>query len=111
MCKKGGTGQPRDSDTNVEPVREAVKRSPQNSIGFEVLTAVVMKSSVFRDVIPCSSLKVNRHFRGTCRLHLQGERICQARNRCEAGSKQNILNLRNTSAIHFRIFCLIISYL
>jgi hypothetical protein len=26
---------------------------------------------------PCSQLKVNQHFRGTCRLHLQGQKISQ----------------------------------
>jgi hypothetical protein len=31
-------------------------------VGFEVLTAVVMKSSIFWDVSPCSPLKVNRRF-------------------------------------------------
>jgi hypothetical protein len=40
----------------------------------------VMKSSVFCDITPCSPLKVNQRFGGTCRLHLQGRRICQARN-------------------------------
>jgi hypothetical protein len=29
-------------------------------VGFEVLTPVVMKSSVFWDITPCSPLKVNR---------------------------------------------------
>jgi hypothetical protein len=29
------------------------------NVGFEVLTAVVMKSSIFWDVMPCSPLKVN----------------------------------------------------
>jgi hypothetical protein len=33
----------------------------------EVLTAVVMKSSLFWDITPCSPLKVNRHFRRTRR--------------------------------------------
>jgi hypothetical protein len=31
-------------------------------VGFEVLTAVVMNSSVFWDIMPCSPLKVNRRF-------------------------------------------------
>jgi hypothetical protein len=53
---------------------------------FEVLTAVVMKSSVLCARTPCSPLKVNRHFGGTCRLHLQGRRIGQPRNQREAGS-------------------------
>jgi hypothetical protein len=41
-------------------------------VGFEVLTPVVMKSSIFWDIKPCSPLKVNRRFGGTYRLHLQG---------------------------------------
>jgi hypothetical protein len=48
-------------------------------VGFEVLTAVVMKSSNFWDITPCSPLKVNRRFGGTCLLHVQGQRIRQAR--------------------------------
>jgi hypothetical protein len=44
-------------------------------VGFAVLTAVVMNSSIFWDITPCRLLKVNRHFRGTCHLHLQGRRI------------------------------------
>jgi hypothetical protein len=40
-------------------------------VGFEVLTAVVMKSSIFWDITPCSPLKVNQRFGGTYRLHLQ----------------------------------------
>jgi hypothetical protein len=41
-------------------------------VGFEVLTAVVMKSSVFwnTSTTPCSLLKVNGRFPGTCRPHL-----------------------------------------
>jgi hypothetical protein len=30
------------------------------------------KSSIFWDITPCSPLRVNRRFRGICRLHLQG---------------------------------------
>jgi hypothetical protein len=41
---------------------------------FEVLTAVVMKNSVFWEIAPCSPLKVNRRF-GRC----QGRRVSQAR--------------------------------
>jgi hypothetical protein len=47
-------------------------------IEFEVLTAMVMKSSIFWDITPCSPLKVNC-FRETCHLQLQGWRISQAR--------------------------------
>jgi hypothetical protein len=34
-------------------------------VGFEVLTAVVMKNTIFWDITPCSPLKVNRRFGGT----------------------------------------------
>jgi hypothetical protein len=53
-------------------------------VGFEVLTAVVMKNTIFMDITPCSPLKVNRRFGGTYRLHLQGRRISRARNQLES---------------------------
>jgi hypothetical protein len=53
-------------------------------VGFEVLTAVVMKYSILWDIILCSSLKVSLHFGGTCRLHLQVQKISQARNKDES---------------------------
>jgi hypothetical protein len=43
-------------------------------VGFEVFTAVVMKSIIFWVITLCSLLSVNRRFRGTSRLHLQGQR-------------------------------------
>jgi hypothetical protein len=49
-------------------------------VGFEVLTVVVMKSTIFWDTMPCSALKINGRFGGTYRLHLQGRRISPARN-------------------------------
>jgi hypothetical protein len=39
-------------------------------VGLEVLTAVVMSSTISWDVTPYSPLKVNRHFGATYRLHL-----------------------------------------
>jgi hypothetical protein len=42
-------------------------------VGFEVFTAVVMKSTIFWDVTPCCLLSCNRRFGGTYRLHLQGQ--------------------------------------
>jgi hypothetical protein len=39
------------------------------------------------DITPCGPLKVNRRFRGTRSLHLQGRRISQAKNQREEGSK------------------------
>jgi hypothetical protein len=47
------------------------------NVGFDVLTAVVMKSSIFWDITPCNPLRINRRFGGTCRLHIQG-RMWQA---------------------------------
>jgi hypothetical protein len=48
-------------------------------VGFEVLTAVVMKSNIFWDITPCSLLKVNRRFGGTHHLHLQGQKMNRAK--------------------------------
>jgi hypothetical protein len=56
---------------------------------FEVLTAVVMKSSIFWNITPRSPLEVIRSFRGTCRLHLQGRRISQAKTSLKEDSKQS----------------------
>jgi hypothetical protein len=53
---------------------------------FEALTAVTIKSSIFRVIIPCIPLKVKWHFGGTYYLNLQGRRVSQARNQKEGGS-------------------------
>jgi hypothetical protein len=53
-------------------------------VGFEVFTAVVMKSIIFWDVTPCSLLRCNRRFGETYRLYLQGRRKFQQ----EPASKQ-----------------------
>lgn len=41
-----------------------------------------MKSYIFWDITPCL-LKINRRFGENCRLHLQGRRINQRRNKRE----------------------------
>jgi hypothetical protein len=56
-------------------------------VEFEVLTAVFLKISVLWDIAPCSPLKNNRRFGGTCCLHLKNQGICQAGNQHGAGSK------------------------
>jgi hypothetical protein len=38
--------------------------------GFEIRTAVAVKSSVFWDVMPCNPVKVSQCFRGTFHHHL-----------------------------------------
>jgi hypothetical protein len=53
-------------------------------VGFEVLRAVVMKSSIFWDIMLCSPLKVNRGFGGTYRLNRQGPEISHARNQLQS---------------------------
>jgi hypothetical protein len=40
-------------------------------VGLEVLTAVVVKSTIFRDITPCSPLKVSRRFGGKYLLNFQ----------------------------------------
>jgi hypothetical protein len=57
---------------------------------FEDITAVVMKSCIWCDILLCRPLKVNRYFGGTWCLYLQGQRIIQARNLHEASSKQKL---------------------
>jgi hypothetical protein len=64
-------------------------------VGFEILRAVVMKSSIFWDITPCSPLKVNRSFRETHRLDLQGRRNRRTRNQRETRwqAKQSLATL------------------
>jgi hypothetical protein len=57
---------------------------PNRLVELEVLTAVVMKSSVFWGETPYSLLKVNGSFGRTCRLHLQSRRISLTRNQHDA---------------------------
>jgi hypothetical protein len=61
-----------------------------NDVGFEVLTALVMKTSIFWDITSCGPLKVHRRFAVTCRLHIQCQ-IDQSRNQSEAGSQHGCL--------------------
>jgi hypothetical protein len=73
-------------------------------VGFEVLTTVVMNSSVFWDITPGNPLKINRCFGGTCRLHLQARRISQERNQreCKNGpllSTVTVMSVENKGPI------------
>jgi hypothetical protein len=52
-------------------------------IEFEVLTAVIMKRSIFWDITLCRLFKVDRYFGGICRLRLQRRIISQGRNQSE----------------------------
>jgi hypothetical protein len=77
-----------DDNNNNNFKRKNGKRKDTYTVseyeGFEVLTAVVTKSSIFWDITPCSPLKVKRRFGGTYRIHLQGRRISRARNQNES---------------------------
>jgi hypothetical protein len=55
-----------------------------NYVRLEVLTAVIMKSRIFWDTMPCSPLKASTRFAGAYHFHLQG-RISRARNQRESG--------------------------
>jgi hypothetical protein len=65
-------------------------------VGSDVLTAVVMKSYIFCDVISCSPLKANRRFVVTCSLHLQDLRLSQARNKCGSKWQTKVLKMEVT---------------
>jgi hypothetical protein len=58
---------------------------PKRRMTFSGLqkTEIFMKISIFWDITPCSSLKVNRCFGGTYCLYLQGRKISRARNQRE----------------------------
>jgi hypothetical protein len=56
-------------------------------IEYKVLKAVIMKIFVVLDISLCIPLKDNRRS-GETFLHLQDQRISQARNKREAGSKK-----------------------
>jgi hypothetical protein len=64
-----------------------------DGVGIEVLTAVVMKCSIFWDITLCSQLKVNRRFGEICHFHVQGQKVGQARNQLKADSKNSYYTL------------------
>jgi hypothetical protein len=80
-------------------VSQSLRWSSNKDVGFEVLTAVVLKSTIFWDITPCRPLKVNRCFGGTYRVHRQGRRISRSRNQRESKwqEKPCVLFLRNVS--------------
>jgi hypothetical protein len=45
---------------------------------------IILKGTIFWDIMPCCPLKVNRLFGGTYRLHLQGRQISRAGNQLES---------------------------
>jgi hypothetical protein len=60
------------------------------NVGLEVLSAVVLKSTIFSDITQCSPLKIDRCFGGIYLLRLQGRRTSRARNRRENRFLRNV---------------------
>jgi hypothetical protein len=58
-------------------------------VGFEVFTAVTVKSTVFWDVILCSLVEV-QHFGGTYYLQIQGRRVNQTTSKKQAENQQAV---------------------
>jgi hypothetical protein len=85
----------RKSWEKKQALHDVIKRfTGQNKqihyLGFEVLIAVFMKSTIFWNTTPCSPLKVNRRFEGTYRFHLQARIISRARNAAGDVFLQNV---------------------
>jgi hypothetical protein len=61
-------------------------------IGFVQFSLTIFgnEGSVFWDVVPCGPVKVIRHFKGTCGLHLWGQGAIHSRIRqMQAGSQSS----------------------
>jgi hypothetical protein len=48
-----------------------------NDVGLEVLSAVIIKTSIFWNITSCSPLRVNRRLGGIYRIHLRGRKTRQ----------------------------------
>jgi hypothetical protein len=78
-----------NSKVNVDTVQGSMSTFWQiDQRVFEYKLSMKVKNPIFWDIMLCSPLKVNQHFRETCCLHIQGWRS-QTRNQYEAGRKQN----------------------
>jgi hypothetical protein len=76
---------------------------PRKYFRFEVPKAMTMKSTAFCNIMPCSPLEVHRRFGGTYCLHIQGQRVSQARKQQEARSALLVVGnmfLRNVGGLH-----------
>jgi hypothetical protein len=86
--KMPGDFTPGKSDEMVKMVRTSfgvtfqTNQTSKYCVGFEVLTAVAMQSTIYWDITPCSPLSVNRRFGGTYCLHLHGRKNKFSRNSC-----------------------------
>jgi hypothetical protein len=63
-------------------------------------TALVMKSTNFWDITPCSPLRVNRRFGETYRLHLQGrKKEVEQETSVKAGGKLAWLRMKTNGVL------------
>jgi hypothetical protein len=49
---------------SLNKIKNKMKERKSINVGFEVLTAVIMKNSIFWDIIWCNPVKINRRFGG-----------------------------------------------
>jgi hypothetical protein len=96
MSCRGNAGENDNVETDFGESAEFRYLGTTSHVGFEVLMAVAMKNYNFFDIMPCSPLKLNRRFGGTCRLHLQDLIISQARNQRGEGGKEVELKMETT---------------
>lgn len=52
-----------------------------------------IKISALQDILPCSELKVDRHFGGTYSLLLYDLKISEARNQSDAGNTARLMKM------------------
>jgi hypothetical protein len=58
-------------------------------VGFELLTAMVIKCSIFWNITPRGHPKNNERLRGTCRLHFQARRMSQRKKKQHAACSKD----------------------
>lgn len=75
-------GQNNVGPNTIEPINGKIEY-----IKFEILTAVIMRSSIFWNITSCCQMKVVGGSGGTFRLYLQVKRMRQAKKQYEVGSK------------------------
>jgi hypothetical protein len=60
-----------------------------SGIHSSLVATVLLKSFILWDMMPCSPANVAQRFGGTYCLHLQDQKVSQAKSQDEAGSKQS----------------------
>jgi hypothetical protein len=63
-----------------EQQESSLQGNPVSVVGFEVLTAVSTKMTVFWVVAPCNLVEIYKRFKGPCCLHHQGCSTFNGRN-------------------------------